>query len=326
MNSRRKLLVALGAGALVVPLSSLAQMHKVYRIGMLYSGSPESGNRVLEAFIQGLRELGYVEGDNIQFERRFAEGSNDRLPALASDLVQRNVDVIFSAGTTTTLAAKQATGTIPIVFASVGDPIGSGFVTSLARPGGNITGVSNFTTELSAKRLQLLREVIPKISRVAVVISDDSVAAVQLPEVERAAKGFGVEVFAVKVQRRDDFEPGFTELRKRRVDAMYILETPLNFFNRMLLAEFAAKLSLPAVSAVKGYTEAGALLSYGPSYESIFRRAATYVARILKGANPGDLPIEQPTKFELVINLKTAKALGLTIPQRLLLEAEEVIQ
>ena len=326
MNGRRKLLVSFGAYALGSRLVAFAQKRRPYRIGILYAGSPESGKQVLDAFVQGLRELGYVEGDNLQLERRFGEGNNDRLPQLAADLVRKNVDLVLAAGTTPTAAAKQATQTIPIVFANATDPIRSGFAASLGRPGGNITGVMNFAIELNIKRLELLREAVPKISRVAIVCSDDLTIPFLLPEVEHAAKALALEMFTIKVQHRDDFEQAFATLRLQRADAMYVLETPLNFYNRKLLAEFAAMQGLPAVWAVKGYAEAGGLMSYGPSYESNFRRAATYVDKILKGAKPGDLPIEQPTKIELVINLKTAKMLGLTIPSSLLLKADEVIQ
>ena len=333
MITRRRLVLALGAGALASPLASFAQQQKVYRVGMVTSDDPATSGHLAGAFTQGLRELGYIEGKNILIDRRFAEGNLDRLPALAANLVQQKVEVMFAPDGESARAAKQATGTIPIVFASVSDPIGSGFVASLPRPGGNITGISNFAQELSAKRLELLKEAFPKISRAAVFVSSESIAAVQFAEVQRAAKALGMEVLSVKAQLRDDIEQGFAqlrtwhaELRKWRANSMYFLETTNNYYNRWLLAEFAAKMRLPAIFGSKDYVKAGGLMSYGVSYESNYRRAATYVDKILKGAKPGDIPVEQPTRFELVINMKTAKALGIKIPNSILLRADTVIE
>ena len=327
MMKRRKLLIALGAGALAASLASFAQQQqKVYRVGILGTGTAASFSSYYEAFSQGLGELGYVEGKNISIERRFADGNPDRLPALAAELVQQKVDVIFASNTSSVQAARQVTGTIPIVFAVVGNPIGAGFVASLARPGGNITGASGIQWELSAKRLQILKEAFPNVSRVAVVVSSEPVVATQFAEVQRAAKILGMEVMSIEVRRRDDFEQGFTLLRKWRADSIYVAESPTNAFNSKLLAEFAAKIRLPAAYASKQYVEAGGLMSYGANYEALYRRAATYVDKILKGAKPADLPVELPTKFELVINMKTAKALGIKIPDAIRLRADEVIE
>ena len=334
MITRRRLVLAIGAGVLAAPFAAIAQQQqRIYRIGMVTSNDRLTSAHLTEAFTQGLRELGYIEGKNILIDRRFSEGNLDHLPALAANLVQQKVEVIFAPDGESARAAKQATGTIPIVFASVSDPIGSGFIASLARPGGNITGISNFAQELSAKRLELLKEAFPKIKRAAVFVSSEPIAAVQFAEVQRAAKALGMEVLAVKVQLRYDIEQGFAqlrtwhaELRKWRADSMYFLETTNNYYNRKLLAEFVAKMRLPAIFGSKDYAEAGGLMSYGVSYESNYRRAATYIDKILKGAKPSDIPVEQPTKFELVINRKTAKALRLTIPQQFRLRADKVIE
>ena len=329
-STRRAFLLAAAAWpVLAVPLASFAQQQKVYRVGMLSTASTTTAGHMFDAFIQGLRELGYVEGKNILIERRFAEGNVDRLPALAAELVQQKVDVIFASNTPTTKAAKQMTGTIPIVFVNVTDPVGSGFVASFARPASNITGISNFNIELSAKRLQLLKEAFPKISRVAVFASSDSresATFAQVAEAERAAKALRIEVLLTDLQRRDDLERELALVRKWRADSLYFVDAPKNFFNRKLLVEFASKTRLAAVCPAKEYVEAGGLMSYGASFEAQYRRAATFVDKILKGAKPGDIPVEQPTKFELVINMKTAKALGIKFPNSILVRADNVIE
>ena len=324
MKTRRQLLVALGAGALAAPFQSLAQQQqKVRRVGSLNSGAP---NELTEAFTLAHRELGYVEGKNVLIERRFAEGRLDRLPALAADLRERTVEVIVSGGTPASQAAKEAAGKIPIVFVNASDPVGMGFVASLARPGGNITGISNIGHELTAKRLQLLKEAFPKSSRVAVFVTSDPIVASHAPEIQRAVKALAIEVLSVELLRPDGFEQALALLSKWRADSMYFLETADHFVNRKLLAEFAAKIRLPAIYPARQYAEAGGLMSYGANYEANFRRAAIFVDKILKGAKPADLPVELPTRFELVINMKTAKALGITISKELLFRADRVIE
>lgn len=329
MNKRRKLVIALGAGALTAPFASFAQQKgKVWHVGILASGSSASAGHLYDAFTQGLRELGYVEGKNISIERRFAEGNVDRLPALAAELVQAKVDVIFAPNSVAVQAAKRVAGAIPIVFASVDDPVASDFVVSLARPGRNITGLSNIQHELSAKRLQLLKETFPKISRVAVFISpSEPISAVQFAEVRRAAQVLGMEILSIEVRNRDDFDQALAQLRKGHADSMFSLDTGINFHNRRLLVELAARGRLPAIFPAGDFVESGGLLSYATiSGEAQFRRAASYVDKILRGAKPADLPVQQPTKFELVINMKTAKALGIKFPNAILVRATKVIE
>lgn len=329
MNNRRKLLIALGATALTAPLASFAQQQgKVWRIGVLRTGSPP--DYAVDALIEGLRDLGYVEGENISIELRFAHGDMARLPALAAELVQLKVDVIFPVNTPAVVAAKHATSTIPIVFCGVGEPVGSGFVSSLARPGGNMTGVTIMAPEAGAKRLQLLKEASPRISRVAMFRQLASIEtasnALQVEEIERVAKALGMELLPTEHGRREEFKQELELLRKWRADSIYITEHPTNFGNRKLLVEFAAEAGLPAVYPAKEYTEVGGLMSYGPNYAVLCRRATTYVDKILKGAKPGDLPVEQPTIFDLTINMKTAKALGMKFPNSILVQATKVIE
>jgi ABC-type uncharacterized transport system substrate-binding protein len=328
VNNRRKLVIALGAGALLMLLAETSQpQSNVHRIGMLLAGTPATTKEIIEAFTQGLRELGYVEGKNIVIDKRFADGNVDRLPALAVDLTQQKVEVILAAGTAAAKAAKRATTTVPVVMANSVDPVGNGFVDSLARPGGNMTGISNMGQEVSAKRMELLKEVSPKISRIAVAVSpSDPTHAPQFAEIQRAAKVLGLKIVAIQLRSRDDFEHASALVRKARADAMVCIESSENFANRKLVAEFAAKLRLPAIYGTKGYAEAGGLISYGSNYEINYHRAATYVDKILRGAKPSDLPVEQPTKFELIINAKTAKALGIKIPNSILVRADKVIE
>ena len=327
-STRRAFLIALGASALA-PLASIAQQQsgKIRRIGILSNSRRQSVNDLYEVFAQRLRELGNVEGDNLVIERRFSDGNSDRLPALAAELVQLKVEVIFAANTIAVQAAKPIVGAIPIVFATVDDPVGSGFVASLARPGGTITGLSIIQNELSAKRLQLLKEAFPTISRVAVFVSPgEPVSTGQFSEVQRAAKALGLETLAVSIRNRGDFELVSAMLRKWRYDSTYVLDTGENYNNRKLLIEFAARGRLPAIFPGANQANDGGLIAYSPKIADQFRGAAKFVDKILKGAKPGDLPIEQPTKFELVINMKTAKALGITIPPSILVRADRVIE
>ena len=329
MITRRRLLCVLGAGALTSTLTSHAQpQNKIWRVGILRTGSPP--DYAVEAITEGLRELGYVEGKNISTELRFAHGDMARLPALAAELVQLKVDVIFAPNTPAVEAAKQVTGTIPILFCVVGEPVGSGFVSSLARPGGNMTSLTIMAPEAGAKRLQLLKDTSPRSSRVAMFRQLASIEtasnALQVEELQRAAKVLGMELLPTQLGRREEFKQELELLRKWRADSIYITEHPTNWNNRKLLVEFAAAARLPAVYPSKEYTEAGGLMSYGPNYAVLCRRTATYADKILKGAKPGDLPVEQPTIFDLVINMNTVKALGITMPQSVLLQATRVIE
>ncbi len=303
------------------------QPAKIPRIGYLEAVSPSIGAVRSEAFRQGLRELGYVEGKNIVTEYRYAEGKRDRLPALAAELVRLKVDVIVTAGASATRAAKKATSTIPIVMAQDSDPVGKGIVASLARPGGNITGLSTLAPEISGKQLELLKEIVPKLSRVAVLGTSTRPGNAQtLREVELAAGAFKVEVRYLDVLDPKKIETAFGAARKERVDAVLVLAGRILISHRTQVVELAVKSRLPAIYPFPVYVEAGGLMSYGVRRSDLFRRAATYVDKILKGANPAELPVEQPTKFELVINLKTAKDLGITIPPTLLLQATKVIK
>ncbi|MSQ63529.1 MAG: ABC transporter substrate-binding protein [Betaproteobacteria bacterium] len=286
-----------------------------------------ASDKLIDAFTQGLKELGYAEGGNLLIERRLAEGNLDRLEKLAEDLIRQEPDVIFAPNTPSVQAAKKFADTIPIVFATLDDPVGAGFVASFARPGGTITGTSNLVFELSAKRLQVLKEAVPKISRVAVLDTDDSTPRrAQFPEIQRATKVLGIEVLRTQILQRGDFEPVSAQLRKWCADSIYVVSSSTNTYNRKLLVEFSTRMRLPAVYYDKEFTEAGGLIAYGPSVETLYRRAAYFVDRILKGARPADLPVEQPTKFDLVINLKTAKAIGVKIPNPVLLKTDKVIE
>jgi len=303
------------------------QAAKVPRIGFLSALSPDGVPAWLETFRQGLRDLGYVEGKNIVIEWRYAEGKLNRLPSLANELVSLKVDVIVSGGPAVTRAAKEATSTIPIVMGFDNDPVGSGFVASLARPGGNITGLSNFAPEMSGKRLELLKEIVPKLSRVAVLGESTQPGNAQiLKETELAAGTFGVQLQSLDVRGPKDIETAFQAASKGRAGAVLVLSSPVATSYRTQLADLAVKSRLPAIYSQRENAEAGGLMYYGVHTPDLFRRAATYVDKILKGAKPADLPVEQPTKFEFVVNLKTAKQIGLTIPPNVLARADKVIK
>jgi len=281
----------------------------------------------MEAFRQGLRELSYVEGKNIIIEWRFADGKLDRLPALAAEVVRLKVDVIVTSGSTPTRAAKVATSTIPIVMGNDNDPVGDGFVGSLARPGGNITGLSNFAPELSGKRLEILREVVPKLSRVAILGTSTNPGYAQvIKEVELAAKAYGVKLQYLEVQDPKDIETAFQAARKGQADAVLVLTSSALVPHRIQIAELAAKNRLPTIYSNSQFVEAAGLMFYGANVLDLDRRAATYVEKILKGAKPAELPVEQPIKFDFVINLKAAKQIGLTIPPNVLARADRVIR
>jgi putative ABC transport system substrate-binding protein len=303
------------------------QSAKITRIGYLDAVSLSVNAARIEAFRQGLRELGYVEGKNIVIEWRSAEGKADRLPALAAELVRLKVDIIVAAGTSDTRAAKEATTTIPIVMTQDTDPIGTGFVASLARPGGNITGLSTLAPEVSGKRLELLKEIIPKLSRVAVLGTSTRTGNAQsLKEVELAAGAFKVQVQYLDVLDVKDIETAFRAATKERAEAVLVLQSPVTFSQRPQIVDLAVKSRLPAIYPQTEYTEAGGLMYYGANTPDLFRRAATYVDKILKGAKPAEIPVEQPTKFEFIINLKAAKQIGLTIPPNVLTRANKVIK
>jgi putative ABC transport system substrate-binding protein len=330
MDRRAAILALLALGAAPPVVKAQQQAIKVARIGFLSPSLASSPDR-RDAFLQGLRDLGYVEGRNVVIEYGDAEGKVERAPALAAELVARKVDVIFVAGgTRVTLAAVQATKTTPIVFTGVGDPVESGLVTNLARPGGNVTGLSSLGPELVSKRLELVKQAVPGVDRVAVLWLPGALGERtdkdMLAGADAAARALGVRLEFVEARGADEFDRAFSQLSTARAGALTVL--PSNRFLRehRRLVELAAKHRLPAVYPSREFVDAGGLMSYGANSADLSRRAATYVDKILKGARPGDLPVEQPTKFELVINLKTAKALGLTIPQSLLAHADEVIQ
>jgi ABC-type uncharacterized transport system substrate-binding protein len=322
----RVIAVVLAVSLILAPVAAEAQQAgKVSRIGYLSIASGQSPRT--EAFRQGLRELGYIEGTNITIEYRFARGKADRLRDLATELVDLKVDLIVTGGPTATRAAQQTTRSLPVIMAWGGDPIEAGFVASLARPGGNLTGLTSMASELGGKRLALLKEVVPKMSRVAVIWNPShSEASASFRETEAATRTLGLHLESLEVRSINDLESAFRRAVTRHADTLTVLLDPVTLFHQVRIAELAARSRIPAIFYEKGFAEAGGLMSYGPRDEDLHRRAATYVDKILKGAKPGDLPVEQPTKFELVINMKTAKALGLTIPQTLLLRADQVLQ
>jgi len=308
-------------------MAEAQQQKKVPRIGFLVGASPSTNAARTEAFRQGLRELGYVEGKNIVIEYRYAEGKLDRLPDLAAELVRLKVDVIVTGGSQTTRATKQAASTIPIVMAQDNDPVGNGFVASLARPGGNITGLATLTPEISGKRLELLKETVPRLSRLAVLgTSTEPGNSQAVRETELAAGASRVQLQYLDVRDPRDIESAFHAASKERADAVLVLVSAVFNAHRTQLVEVAVKSRLPAIYTNSEYVDAGGLMTYGVSITDLFHRAATYVDKILKSAKPADLPVEQPIKFELVINLKTAKQIGLTIPPNVLARADRVIR
>jgi ABC-type uncharacterized transport system substrate-binding protein len=328
---RRIGLAVVHAVSLVLALlaAEAQEATKIARIGYLALDRAASPH-VREAFLQGLRDLGYVEGRNVVIEYRDAEGRSERLPALAAELVALKVDVILAGGTPQALAAKQATKTIPIVVASATAPVTDGLVTSLAQPGGNVTGLSFLAPELVGKRLELLKQAVPGVGQIAVLWhpggAGERTQKDMLKETEVAARALGLRLQFLEARGPADFDRAFSEMTRARSDALTVLGSPMFFNERRRLVDLAAKNRLPAVYGFREVVNAGGLMSYGPNNDDLFRRAATYVDKILKGAKPGDLAVEQPTKFELVINLRTAKALGLTIPQSVLLRADQIIQ
>ena len=320
---------ALGALLLVLSVRAEAQQpKKVPSIGYLSTGSPSSSTQTIEAFRQGLHELGYAEGKNITIEYRFAEGREDRLGQFASELVRLKVDVIFVSATVATLATKNATTTIPIVFTIVDDPIAFGLIDSLGHPGGNITGLtSGAGPGLYGKRLELLKESFPRVSRVAALWNpDDPGSVVNVRGMETPARSLSLKLQSVEMRDPNDLQQAFSAMKRERAEALVTILGALVGSQRSRIVDLAAKSRLATMSAESRWTEAGGLMSYGPDYADLYRRAATYLDKILKGAKPAELPIEQPTKFEFVINLKTAKQIGLTIPQSVLYRADKIIK
>jgi putative ABC transport system substrate-binding protein len=331
MMDRRAFLAGTGAVLLATPLAAEAQQaRKVPRVGYLSVFSSSNPYPPSEAFWQGLHDLGWVEGQNIAIEWRFAEGKAQRLPDLAAELVRLRVDLIFAETTPAARAAKQATTTIPIVFSPIADPIGSGLVANLARPGGNITGITFMAPELGGKRLELLKQAVPGMIRVGVLshpgVPSEATVKSMLEQTEAAARALGVQLVRLEAQGPNDFDKVFAAMSRERVGGLILIPSAMFVDERRRIVNLMVKDRLPAMFFFREFTEAGGLMSYGPNVRELWRRAATYVDKILKGAKPADLPVEQPTKFELVINLKTAKALGLTIPQSVLGRADDVIQ
>jgi putative ABC transport system substrate-binding protein len=323
---RREFITLLGGAAAAWPLAARAQQPRKYSIGHLSAGSPPSPE-LWAVFLEALRDLGLVKGINVTFERRYAENRLDRLPELAAELVHLNVEVIATGGTLAALAAQRATTTIPIVMMSAGDPLGSGLVASLARPGGNITGLSLMAPDLSGKRLELLKEVLPQVSRIGILWNAaNPYSARVFKETESAAQMLRIEVQSIEVRGPDDFNSALPVATQQRVGALITVEDPLTFSHRKRIADFAASAGLPAIYGYREFVDAGGLMAYGTSQTDLFRRGAGYVEKVLRGTSPAGLPVQQPIKFELVINLKTAKALGLTVPATLLARADEVIE
>jgi putative ABC transport system substrate-binding protein len=325
---RRTFVGALAGSLLAVPFAGHAQRPaKVWRIGFLSGGARTSDGVPPAALRQALQELGYVDGTSISYVSRWAEAKSNRLPGLAAELVGLKVDVIVTLGGPSAEAAKEATTAIPIVITGAGDAVDTGLIASLARPGGNVTGISEQATELSAKRLELLKEAVPKASRIAVLWNaDDRAMTLRYREIEKAARVLGVTIRPLGVREPDDFDVAFSAMTREPSDAVYLVTDALTTLNRRRVIDFAAAHRIPAMYENSLVVRDGGLMSYGPDLADSFRRAAVYVGQILKGAKPGELPVEQPNRYYLLVNLITAKALGLTIPQSLLLRADEVIQ
>jgi putative ABC transport system substrate-binding protein len=329
MKLRRKVLIAFGLAALATPLAPFAQQPvKVYRVGWLVGGPP-SVNRDFSFFTdmkKSLSDLGYDEGKNIVFDLRFSEGKSERLADLAAELVTLKPDLIISGATPGTRAAKQATGTIPIVMVGVSDPVGAGFVASLAHPGGNITGVANLGLDMAAKPLELLHKVVPKASRVALLLPDNPAIPAIVDAIREAAQGMRITVLPATVRTLDEIESAFASMVKEKAEALVVIADTVTMVNRQKIAELAAANRLPAIYQYSVQVEAGGLLSYGPNARNLEKIVASYIDKIFKGSKPGDLPVQQPTEFELAINMGTAKALGITFPPEILLRADRVIE
>jgi len=323
---RREFIGLLGAAAATRPLGASAQQSAMPVIGFFGTGTPSSWSQWTSAFVDRLRQLGWIEGRTVGIEYRWAEGRNDRYPEIAAELVRLKVNLIVTQGTPSVLAAKQATSVIPIVFASAGDPVGDGLVESLARPNGNVTGLSSQGTDIAIKRLELFREAVPALRTLAVVANGGNTLSIREVGLIRAvARTLGVEIAIADIRRSEDIAPAFDDI-KGRAEALFLLSDPLLIANRVRINTLAQNMLLPTMSNWREFVDAGGLMSYGPNIPDQFRRAADFVDRILRGAKPGDIPVEQPTKFELVVNLKTAKAIGLIVPPSLLARADAVIE
>jgi putative ABC transport system substrate-binding protein len=325
---RRREFIAMLGGAATLPLAARAQQRVgMPRVGYLFSFPQAEGRHLWEACRQGLRELGYVEGQNIAVEPRFADGRHERLPALAEDLVRHKVDIIVAAATPASRAARAATSQIPIVIVAVGEPVKVGLVASLARPGGNVTGLSLLTPDLSGKRLELLREFVPTLARVGILKNPDNpVSAVFLEETQVAAHKIGIELRSSDAQNPEQIETAFAQAAARRDDAIIVFDDPVLWSHRAKFVELAAARKIPAMYGYRDFVDLGGLMSYGPDRPDQYRRTAIFVDKILKGAKPAELPVERPTKFEFVFNRKTANALGLEVPTSLLLRADQIIE
>jgi putative ABC transport system substrate-binding protein len=323
---RRRDFITLLGGAAAWPVAARAQQTaKLPTIGFV-GATPSAYGQWVAAFVQRLRELGRIEGTNLAIEYRWAEGRNERYAEIAAELLRIKVDVIVAVSTPATLAAQRATSTVPIVFAQVSDPVGTGLVASLARPSGNITGLSNLQADLGSKRVELLHEVVPGLHRLAILVNVGNPASgLETGDVRTAARAVGLDVVVIEIRRAEDFSPAFAML-KGRAEALYVAADPLFSSNRIRINTLALGLRLPTLHDARDYVEAGGLMSYGPNAPDMFRRAADYVDKILRGAKPADLPVEQPTKFDLVINSTTAQALELSIPETFLLRADEIIE
>ena len=323
----RREFITLRGGAAAWPLAARAQQPaRLPTIGYVGANTPSVESQRIDVFVQRLRELGWIEGRTIAIEVRWAEGRNERFAEIAAEFVRLKVDVIVTVGTPAVVTAKEATSVIPIVFAGAGDPVGTGLVSSLARPGGNVTGLSLQTTDSVGKRLELLREVVPDLRRLAILADAGNPQGVlEMGEVQAAARGLGIEVAPLEIRRAEDITPAFDAL-KGRADALVVVAGPLVTTNRIRINILALGARLPTMHNLRGNVEAGGLMSYGANFPDLYRRAADYVDKIFRGTKPGDLPVEQPTKFDLIINVTTAKALGLTIPESFLLRADEVIE
>jgi putative tryptophan/tyrosine transport system substrate-binding protein len=322
---RREFIILLGSAAVARPLVARAQQSAMPVIGLLGSGSRSSWGAWTDTFVERLHELGWIEGRTVAIEYRWADGRSERFAEIADEFVRLKVDVIVTGGSAC-VAAKRATSTIPIVLALANDPVGEGLVTSLARPGGNVTGLSIQSTDFAAKRLELLREVVPGLRRLAILADVGYPAAVlEMREVQTTARALGLDVVTLEMRQAEEIAPAFAA-HKHDADALFVGGGPLTTTNRLRISTLALAARLPTICVLREYVEAGALMSYGPHFPDLFRRAAEYVDKVLRGVKPSDLPIEQPTKFELVINLKTAKALGLDVPPSLLARADEVIE
>jgi len=324
---RREFITLIGGAAAAWPLAVRAQQPgKLPTIGFLGANTRLVDSQRLAGFVERLRELGWIENRTVAIEYRWGEGRNERFAQFAAEFVRRNVDVIVTGGTASVIAVKQATSTIPIVFATAGDPVGTGLVTSLAKPGGNVTGLSAQVPDLVGKRLELLREVVPGLRRLAILTNiGNPVIVLERDEIRTTAHTIGLEAITMEIQRAEDIAPAFEAL-KGGADALYVPADPLIFTNLVRINSLALGARLPTMHGSREYVEAGGLMSYGPNFPDLYRRAADYVDKILRGAKPADLPVEQPTKFDLVLNLTTAKVLGLTIPESFLLRADEVIE